>query len=422
MTNYAAPRGTQDVLPSESPKWEYVESKFRETCALFGYKELRTPTFEHTELFTRNLGETTDVVSKEMYTFEDRGGRSITLRPEGTAPAIRAYVQHNLGAQVPINKMYYIGRIFRYERPQAGRYREHTQLGVEAVGAIDPALDAEVISLAVQFYRGIGISEFELRLNSIGCPECRPGYRQALRDFASARLDKLCPTCAKRYEHNPMRMLDCKAPECKEILKDAPNLPDYMDAECAEHFAKVRRYLDDLGIDYVLDPRLVLGFDYYTKTAFEFISGKLGAQNAIGGGGRYDNLVEEMGGAADTAAVGFGLGLDRLLLTLEGLGIELPVEQNVRAFIAPMGDEARAAAVKILSDLRKSGISADMDYTGRSLKSQMKLADKLGARYAIILGEDEIASGTATVRDMRSSEQRQVLISEICPWLSGTRQ
>lgn len=413
MADYAAPRGTQDILPSETPKWEYVESKFREACALFGYKELRTPTFEHTELFTRNLGEATDVVSKEMYTFEDRGGRSITLRPEGTAPAIRAYVQHNLGAVLPVNKMYYIGRIFRYERPQAGRYREHTQLGVEAVGSADPALDAEVISLAVQFYRSIGIEEFELRLNSIGCPVCRPNYRQALKDFAEARLDKLCQSCAQRYEQNPMRMLDCKTPECKEILNDAPRLPDYLGEECAEHFASVRRYLDNLGISYVLDPRLVRGFDYYTKTAFEFTSTKLGAQNAIGGGGRYDNLVEEMGGAKETAGIGFGLGLDRLMLTLDGLGVELPIDRSVRAFVAPMSEEARAAAVKIVSNLRNAGIPADMDYTGRSLKSQMKLADKLGAKYTIILGEDEIKNGTATVRDMRSSEQATMPLAEL---------
>jgi histidyl-tRNA synthetase len=412
MPQYVAPRGTNDVLPADSPKWQYVEEKFRELCARYGYAELRTPTFEHTELFTRNLGEATDVVSKEMYTFEDRGGRSVTLRPEGTAPAIRAYVESNLGAVLPINKMYYIGRIFRYERPQAGRYREHTQLGAEAVGSVDPALDAEVISLAANFYKSIGINEFELRINSIGCPNCRPNYREALVNFAREKLDKLCPSCNQRYASNPMRMLDCKSPECQAVLLDAPKLTDHLDEDCAGHFAKVKGYLDDLGIAYKLDPRLVRGFDYYTKTAFEFTSGELGAQNAIGGGGRYDNLVEEMGGQP-TPAIGFGLGLERLMLTLQGLGVELPIKTGLDAFIAVMGDEARVAAVKLLAELRGSGLRVDMDYTGRSLKAQMKLADKLGARYAVILGEEEVKTSVATLRDMSSSDQRSVAFADL---------
>jgi len=417
MPEYVAPRGTNDVLPSESPKWEYVEDKFRKTCRLFGYKELRTPTFEYTDLFTRNLGETTDVVSKEMYTFQDRGGRSITLRPEGTAPAVRAYVQHNLGASLPVNKIYYIGRIFRYERPQAGRYREHTQLGIEALGSIDPAIDAEVISLAVCFYRNIGLEEFELKINSIGCPECRPKYRQALVDFAKDRLERLCPSCVRRYEQNPMRMLDCKEQNCQSALVDAPKLIDYLGPECKDHFEKVQSYLRDLDIPFVIDPKLVRGFDYYTKTAFEFVSGKLGAQNALGGGGRYDNLVEEIGGSP-TPAVGFGLGLERLMLTLESLGIELPVEMGITAFIASMGEKAHMAAVKLAYELRNKGVSVDMDYTGRSLKAQMKIADKLGAKYAIILGEDELARQAATVRNMASSEQRTVSLSELADTLA----
>lgn len=412
MPEYAAPRGTRDILPSETPKWEYVEARFRETCALYGYRELRTPTFEHTELFTRNLGETTDVVSKEMYTFQSRGGKSLTLRPEGTAPAIRAYVQHNLGANLPVNKIYYTGRLFRYERPQAGRYREHTQLGVEAVGSMDPAIDAETISLAVSFFRSIGLNEFELRLNSIGCPVCRPAYRQALRDYVGGRLDELCPACAQRYEVNPMRMLDCKEEKCKEALSGAPRMPEYLGEECAGHFAQVQQHLRDLGIDFVLDPNLVRGFDYYTKTAFEFVSSELGAQNAIGGGGRYDNLVEEIGGPP-APAMGFGLGLDRLMLTLEALGVELPVSAGVTAYIATMGDEAHSAAVKLLWNLRQRGISADMDYTGRSLKAQMKTAARLGARYAVILGEEEIRNQTAAVKDMSTSEQRTLSLVEL---------
>lgn len=412
MPEYVAPRGTNDVLPCESPKWEYVEAKFRETCTLFGYREIRTPTFEHTELFTRNLGETTDVVSKEMYTFHDRSDRNLTLRPEGTAPAIRAYVQHNLGAALPVNKIYYIGRLFRYERPQAGRYREHTQLGIEAVGSPDPAVDAEVVSLAAQFFVSIGLCKFDLRLNSIGCPICRPNYRQALVDYAASKLDKLCPSCAERYRVNPMRMLDCKDPGCKAVLAEAPKMPDHLGEECKGHFEQVQGYLSDLGIGFTLDPNLVRGFDYYTKTAFEFVSGELGAQNAIGGGGRYDNLVEEIGGPP-TPAMGFGLGLDRLMLTLDAMGVALPIEGGVTAYIATMGETAHNLAVKLVSDLRKRGISVDMDYTGRSLKAQMKTADKLGARYTVILGEDEVTQGVATIRDMRGSDQKIVLIAEI---------
>ncbi|MCE5315472.1 MAG: histidine--tRNA ligase [Armatimonadota bacterium] len=416
MTEYVAPRGTRDILPDETPRWQYVESKFRENCGLYGYREIRTPTFEHTELFTRNLGEATDVVSKEMYTFEDRGGRSITLRPEGTAPTVRAYVQHNLGAALPVNKAYYIGRIFRYERPQAGRYREHTQLGIEAFGSIDPAIDAEIISMAAQFFKSIGIEKFELKLNSIGCPNCRPIYREALLQFAKDRVDKLCESCVSRYEQNPMRMLDCKNPDCKAVLADAPRLPDHLCDECAEHFAKVKGYLTALGIDYTLDPNLVRGFDYYTKTAFEFVSGELGAQNAIGGGGRYDNMVHEIGGQS-TPAMGFGLGLDRLMLTLDAMGINLPIDANTTAFIASMGSDAHDAAVKLLAQFRQQGISADMDYTGRSLKAQMKIADKLGSKYVIILGEDEVAKQTATVRCMATSDQKSVPFAELAETL-----
>jgi histidyl-tRNA synthetase len=395
-----------------------VEAKFRETCGLYGYREIRTPTFEHTELFTRNLGEATDVVSKEMYTFEDRGGRSITLRPEGTAPTVRAYVQHNLGASLPVNKAYYIGRIFRYERPQAGRYREHTQLGIEAFGSIDPAIDAEIISMAAQFFKSIGIEKFELKLNSIGCPNCRPIYRQALVDFARERVEKLCQTCVARYEQNPMRMLDCKNPDCQALLKDAPKLPDHLDDECAEHFAKVQGYLTALGIEFRLDPNLVRGFDYYTKTAFEFASGELGAQNAIGGGGRYDNMVQEIGGQP-TPAMGFGLGLDRLMLTLDAIGVNLPVDASTTVFIASMGSDAHDAAVRLLASLRQGGVSADMDYTGRSLKAQMKIADKLGSKYVIILGDDEVANQVATVRYMATSEQKSVPFGELAEQFSN---
>ncbi len=412
MAEYAAPRGTRDVLPSETPRWQYLESQFRDICRLYGFGEIRTPTFEHTELFTRNLGETTDVVSKEMYSFETRGGKSLTLRPEGTAPVIRAYVQHKLGAAVPVVKLYYIARAFRYERPQAGRYREHTQLGVEAIGSIDPAIDAEVISLAARFFKSVGVANFELKLNSIGCPDCRPNYRKALVEYASAELANLCPTCAVRYEQNPLRMLDCKEPVCKAVLANAPRMVDYLCEDCARHFAKVQEYLTDMGMKFVLDPTLVRGFDYYTKTAFEFVSGELGAQNAIGGGGRYDNLVNEIGGQP-TPAIGFGLGLDRLALTLDALGVELPCDNHNTVFVAGLGDEGHEASVKIAFDLRGQGVAAEMDYTGRSLKAQMKIADKLGARHVVIIGEDEIANGVASVRDMSNSAQESVSLSNL---------
>lgn len=412
MTDYAAPRGTRDLLPSETPRWQYLESRFRDLCRLYGFGEIRTPTFEHTELFTRNLGETTDVVSKEMYTFSSRSGKSLTLRPEGTAPTVRAYVQHNLGANLPVNKLYYVSRIFRYERPQAGRYREHTQLGIEALGSLDPALDAEVISFAARFFVEVGVRQFELRLNTIGCPRCRPAHRQALMEFVGDRLGELCAACRERYERNPLRMLDCKEPACKAVLASAPRMVDYLCEECAQHFAKVRAYLADMGVGFALDPALVRGFDYYTKTAFEFVSGELGAQNAIGGGGRYDNLVEEIGGPP-TPGIGFGIGLDRLVMALEALGVEPPSEDGVKVFVAGLGEAGHDAAVKVVYDLRAQGVPADMDYTGRSLKAQMKLADKLGARYVVILGEDEIAHGVATVRNMRTSEQRSVALGEL---------
>ncbi|MGC8862572.1 MAG: histidine--tRNA ligase, partial [Armatimonadota bacterium] len=296
-------------------------------------------------------------------------------------------------------------------------YREHTQLGAEAVGSADPAIDAEVISLAVRFYRSVGLDDFELRLNSIGCPECRPRYRETLVKFAAQKLDKLCPVCATRFEHNPMRMFDCKVPGCREVLADAPVIAEYLGEECAQHFEQVRGYLNDLGIAHTLDPRLVRGFDYYTRTAFEFVSDRLGAQNAIGGGGRYDNLVEEIGGPP-TPAIGFGIGLERVMVALEKMNVALPVATGPIAFVATAGQAAHRTAVKLVADLRNQGISADMDYTGRSLKSQMRLADKLGARFTVILGEDEIASGTAVVRSMATSQQRSVALAELASALS----
>ncbi|MBR4749364.1 MAG: histidine--tRNA ligase [Abditibacteriota bacterium] len=404
MPEYKAPRGTMDVLPTESCKWQYIEGVFRETCRRCGFSEIRTPTFEHTELFTRNLGETTDVVTKEMYSFESRSGRSLTLRPEGTAPSMRAFVEHNLQSVLPFAKMYYIARLFRYERPQAGRYREHTQLGVECVGQESPRADAEVISLAAGFLRAVGVSEYVLKLNSIGCPECRPRYREALTAYAGERLDELCPVCRGRYERNPLRMLDCKEPGCQKALAGAPALTDYLCDGCREHFAGLREALDGLGIAYTIDKNLVRGFDYYTKTAFEFVSGGLGAQNAIGGGGRYDDLISELG-HAPTPAIGFGIGLERLILTLEAMGVSLPVSDEPQVYMVAAGDSAQKTCLMLAHSLREAGVRAETDFTGRSIKAQMKTAGKMNARFAVIIGDNEIASGQAAVKDMQTGVQ-----------------
>ncbi len=407
MPEYKAPRGTMDVLPRESGKWLYIESIFRQICKNYGFSEIRTPTFEHTELFTRNLGETTDVVSKEMYTFQTKSGRSLTLRPEGTAPSMRAFVEHNLDSILPFTKMYYIARLFRYERPQAGRYREHTQLGLECVGEEAPETDAEIISIAVSFIEKLGIRDYSLKINSIGCPQCRPKYREALVNYAKDKLDLLCGDCRYRYENNPLRMLDCKVPGCKEALKDAPAITDVLCPECREHFEALKANLGELGIAYTIDNNLVRGFDYYTKTAFEIVSTGLGAQNAIGGGGRYDNLISELG-HPPVPAIGFGIGLERLVLTLDALGIELPVSDAPQVYVAASGAGAQKAALVLAQSLRRAGIRTETDYTGRSFKAQMKTAGKLDSAFAVILGDNELETRKAGVKDMSQGTQEAV--------------
>lgn len=404
---YQRPRGTNDILPEETPLWNRVEETFRTLCRRYGYHEIRTPIFEDTDLFTRSMGEHTDVVSKEMYTFTDRGGRSVTLKPEGTAPVVRAYVENNLAAQGGLSKLYYITPIFRYERPQAGRYRQAHQLGVEAIGSQHPALDAEVIALAMHFYRHLGISRLSLVLNSVGCPVCRPTYRERLREFARPFVQELCEACQTRYELNPLRMLDCKREKCRALLHDAPDIIDSLCEECRTHFDALRQYLDELGISYVVDKHLVRGFDYYTKTAFEIVSDALGAQNALGGGGRYDGLVEEIGGPP-TPGIGFALGIERAIIVMRELGLAEAKREAVEAFVAALGAEATLPALKLLQSLREAGISAETDYQRRSLKAQMKVADRLGCRVVLLLGEDELAQGAVTLRDMVTKEQRTV--------------
>jgi histidyl-tRNA synthetase len=405
---YAAPPYMHDVLPFEpskdkwlhSAKWRALERIFEEICLTYGYKQIRTPVMEQTELFLRSIGQGTDIVSKEMFTFTDRGGRSMTLRPEGTAPAIRAYVEHNLHAENSLVKLYYIASIYRYERGQKGRFREHQQTGVEALGSKDPALDAEIITLAMGFYERLGIPSTELKLNSVGCPVCRPQYRDALLDFVRPRLEMMSPDNKTRYDINPLRMLDSKDERDKRALEGAPILLDHLCTECREHFEALKRYLDALSVPYVIDTNLVRGFDYYTKTAFEIVCPALGAQNAIGGGGRYDGLVEEIGGAP-TPGIGFGIGTERCLLALDQLGISLPVKDaSPMVFVAALGDETKLTAAKLVHDLRRAGVSTDTDYSQRRLKLQMRQSDKLGAQYMLIIGPEEIERGEVVVRKM----------------------
>lgn len=410
LTN--APRGTKDILPDTVGDWNYVEGEIRELCRRFGYSEIRTPIFEHTELFQRGIGEGTDVVDKEMYTFTDRGERSITLRPENTASAVRAYLQNKLYAQSNLVKLFYIGSMFRYDRPQAGRMREFHQFGVEALGEANPAVDAEVILLAMNLLEGLGLKDLELSINSVGCPKCRSKYRTMLQDFFRDKLEDLCEDCRSRFERSPLRILDCKKDSDKPYMADAPKITDCLCEECADHFAKLKELLTSAGISFTHDPRLVRGLDYYTKTAFEIKYPPLGAQSAVAGGGRYDGLIEEMGGNP-TPAVGFATGLERLLLALESQNLLPEKNRSVDAYVVALGEAAQAEGFKLLNSLRQQGLSAAMDFAGRSMKAQMKQANKLGAKYSVILGEDEIAEGVAMLRSMEDSSQAKVPMAQV---------
>ncbi|MGO1478094.1 histidine--tRNA ligase [Senegalia sp. (in: firmicutes)] len=407
-----APRGTKDVLPNESYKWQYLEKVFREVCNNFGYKELRTPTFEHTELFERGVGETTDVVQKEMYTFLDKGDRSITLKAEGTAPAARSYIENKLYADPQPIKTFYITPIFRYERPQKGRLREHHQFGVEVYGSESPSIDAEVMSILDNLYKKLGIKGIELQINSIGCSKCRPNYDQALKEFLNEKLDDLCETCNSRFDTNPMRILDCKNDNCQKQLEDAPTMLDYLCDECNQHFDMVKAYLDNLEIEYIVNPRIVRGLDYYTKTAFEFISSEIGAKSTVCGGGRYDGLVEQIGGP-HTPAIGFGMGIERLLLTLENNNIELPKDDDLDIFIVTMDEKSKALAMKIIKDLREINISSDLDHLDRSVKAQFKYSNKLNSTYTIVIGNDEIENKSVKIKNMKTSEQEEISLENI---------
>ena len=407
-----APKGTKDIMPQESYKWHYIEDNIRRISESFGYREIRTPVFEHTELFERGVGNTTDIVQKEMYTFEDKGGRSITLKPEGTAGAARAYIEHRLYAGPQPVKMYYLTPCYRYENPQAGRLREFHQFGVEVFGAPQASVDAEIITLAMTLFQQLGVRDLSVRINSIGCPKCRPAYHELIKSYLAGHLDDLCDTCRERYERNPLRILDCKNKNCKKVIEGVPHMLDHLCEECRDHFEDTRKYLKAAGFEYEIDPMIVRGLDYYTKTVFEIVSGSIGAQGTICGGGRYDGLVEECGGPQVPGA-GFGLGLERLLMVLENQEAEIPQPDVCDIFFATIGEEAREKAFELILQLRRNGIVSDMDHAGRSLKAQFKYADKLGARYVGTLGEEELAAGEITLKEMETGKEEKVPFDQI---------
>jgi len=413
---YVAPRGTQDVLPPDSGVYQFIAQTARKTFALFGYSEIQTPIFEQTELFIRGMGEATDVVTKEMYTFQDKKGRSLTLRPEGTAGVIRSYIEKNLNAQKPIQKLYYIGPMFRYERPQAGRLRQHTQIGCECIGTSRPEADVELISLFCTFIRALGLTQMRILLNTLGDNSCRPKYKEALVDYFGNNLESLCGDCRERFTKNPLRILDCKVESCKALVNQSPVMLDFLTPECQAHFDTVKKLLEELDIPYEVDPRLVRGLDYYTQTVFEVQVTGLGSQNAIGGGGRYDNLVEELGGAS-TPALGFGSGIERLALTLANHQIDIPSLTKKPYFLLPLGDEAIQQAIPLAKKLRDHGIPVELDYRFGSFKSQLKYADKLGAGFVLILGENELKSGVIVLKNMESGEQKELPLSQAARFL-----
>lgn len=406
-----APRGTKDVLPAESYRWQYIEQRMREAAALAGYREVRTPVFEHTELFARGVGDTTDIVQKEMYTFQDRGNRSITLKPEGTAGAVRCFLENNLYAGALPCKMYYLNApIFRYEAPQSGRLREHHQFGLECFGAKDATVDAELILLAFRLLSGLKVRNLSVRINSIGCPVCRPRYNTELKSFLASRLSGLCEDCRNRYERNPLRALDCKKPSCGALVKDAPNMIDSLCPDCRKHFEQLQSCLKSAGIPFEIDSRIVRGLDYYTKTVFEIVTSTENGNLTVCGGGRYDHLVSQLGGP-DLPAVGFGMGIERVIMLLESEGIEIPEPRQFDVFVT-YTDNCRSEAFTLVEKLRNEGIRTDMDHCGRSLKAQFKYANKTGALLTATIGEEEAASGTVKIRNMFTKEECTIPLAE----------
>ena len=415
------PKGTKDVLPAEAYKWHFVENTARRIAALYGLKEIRTPVFEHTELFLRGVGDTTDIVNKEMYTFLDKGERSITLKPEGTAGVVRSFIENGGGGGVLPQKMYYITPVFRYERPQAGRLREHHQFGVEIFGGKGAETDAEVILLARDYIAALGVEGAELNLNSIGCKHCRPKFNEALREYLRPHLSEMCPTCNARFEKNPLRILDCKEEKCAAINAGAPRSVDFLCDECREHFEKLKAILDDCGVAYTLNPKLVRGLDYYSKTVFEFVSTSIGAQGTVLGGGRYDTLIENLGGPS-VPAVGFGSGIERMLLVLENTGKTIPQEAPLGVYAAGLDEAGRRAAFLLVQQLRKAGVSADFDHAARSVKAQFKYAGKVGARFVVAIGSNELESGMYTIKDMAASASESVAAADAAAYLASKLQ
>lgn len=400
-------KGTKDVLPKDVHKNQYIEATALDVASKFGYKEIRTPVFEHTELFQRGVGDTTDVVQKEMYTFDDKGGRSITLRPEGTAGAVRSFLENGLCNEALPQKVCYLISCYRYEKPQAGRLREFHQFGVECFGTASPLADAEIIALAKSIFDTLGVRDLSLEINSIGCPKCRAEYHKALKEYFASRKDELCDTCKGRLDRNPMRILDCKSPICHEIAQGAPVVIDYLCDECKEHFEKVQKYLDAQNIEYKINPQIVRGLDYYTKTVFEFVSNSIGAQGTVCGGGRYDGLVEELGDQ-HTASLGFAMGLERLMLLMEAQGCEFPQAEKPDLFIVALGEKATLKAVEIAKDMREEGFSALLDLNQRSVRAQMKYADKLGAKFNVVIGDNEVENKIAKLKNMQTGEETEI--------------
>ena len=416
-----APKGTRDVLPAESYRWQALESKMRKAAALAGYREVRTPVFEHTELFARGIGDTTDVVQKEMYTFEDKGKRSVTLKPEGTAGAVRCFVEHNLYAEPLPCKMYYLDApIFRYENPQSGRLREHHQFGMECFGAKEATVDAELILTAYHLLQDLGVSNLSVEINSIGCPNCRPVYHKRLKEFLGERINDMCETCRDRFDRNPLRVLDCKEKKCQELTKDAPSMLDLLCDECKNHFDQLQKCLDGAGIPYRVNPRIVRGLDYYTKTVFEIVTETPDGKLTVCGGGRYDNLVEQIGDQS-IPAVGFGMGLERVLMLLDSEGIEIPKPEWYEVFVTYMG-ENQQKAFALVQQLRAEGIKADMDHVGRSLKAQFKYANKTGAPVTAVIGDDEAANGTVKLKKMSDGTEQVVKVEDAAQAVRGMKE
>lgn len=404
-------KGTEDVLPKDSYRWQFVEDVMRRESKAYGFKEIRTPVFEHTELFQRGVGQTTDVVQKEMYTFDTKGGESVTLRPEGTAGAARAVLEHRLENDgLPIKASYFVS-CYRYEKPQAGRLREFHQFGVEEYGTQSPLADAEIICVAQSIFDRLGIKQLRLEINSIGCPTCRAEYHKALREYFGARKEELCDTCNSRLEKNPMRILDCKSPICSKIAEGAPKITDYLCDECREHFEQVQKYLDVAGVEYTVNPTIVRGLDYYTKTVFEFVTDFIGAQGTVCGGGRYDGLIEELGGK-HLPSLGFAMGMERLLMLMDKQGIEIPEPSSCDLYVATMGDKAKEKAFSLIKSVRDCGLIAETDVVGRGLRPQMKYADKIGAKFSLVLGDNEIEQNSAEVKNMTTGEKTTLALDE----------